>query len=178
MSVFVRAFLTGLVLLAVACGDSTTNNGHGLEGETPLSEEAAALLGTMHGRWQLQHLVVGFCPQSIGRSPFMGESRWQEDNGRLVMSPVHQNVAQLTLTPQTGETLTQSDILNIEGCQVHQDITVTFKARNGRYAQGVYAAHYYHDGSAACAALVETHGIQDSCSVTADWSGVKLSSAP
>ena len=169
-----RLSLLLCVVLGMGCGVQESP----LESQAPLSAEAESLLKDLHGRWQLQHLVIGFCPESIGKSPFMGQSRWEQKNGQLMMSPVQGNVANLTLTPQSGETLTQNESITIEGCVVTQDITVTVQEMNGRYAQGVYAAHYYHDGSPSCSALAQSHGIQESCSVTADWSGVRLSRQP
>lgn len=162
------------VVLTVACGSVQS----GPDSEVVLSVEAETLLNNLHGRWQLQHMSIGYCPESIGKSPFMGESRWQQKDGQLTMTAIHENVAALTLTPQTGETLTQSEVIAIEGCQITQDITVTIKEMNGRFAKGFYAAHYYHDGSPSCVALARTHNIQESCSVTADWSGVRLSRQP
>ena len=166
-----------LSALCLGCGDA--NPGFGTSDTTPeLSEESQTLLNELHGRWRLQHLVLGFCPQSLGQSPFMGESRWETHTGQLKMTAISQNTEDMILQAQDGRTLTRKSSVEIEGCTISEEITMTIKEMNGRYAQGIYAAHYFHDGSATCAALADTYEIQASCSITADWSGVRLSRTP
>lgn len=161
--------------LLLGCGETA----EGLQtGNTELSAESQTLLDDLHGRWRLQHLVIGYCPQSLGKSPFMGESRWETKSGQLKMSAVSQNSSDLVLDVQDGRTLTRHATVEIEGCTISEEITMTLKEMKGRYAQGFYAAHYFHDGSASCTALAQTYEIQESCSVTADWSGLRLSRQP
>ena len=161
--------------LLLGCGETAES----LQSEDmDLSVESQTLLNELHGRWRLQHLVIGYCPQSLGKSPFMGESRWDTENGQLKMSAVSQNSNDLVLDVQDGRTLTRHATVEIEGCTISEEITVTIKEMNGRHAQGFYAAHYFHDGSASCSALAQTYEIQESCNITADWSGVRLSRQP
>ena len=167
-----------LLLAAVSLGCGEHRGELTAKASTELSEESQSLLSSLHGRWRLQHLVLGFCPQSLGQSPFMGESRWDTETGELKMTALGQNTQELVLQVQDGQTLTRQSTVEIEGCLVSEEITMTIKQMNGRYAEGVYAAHYYHDGSTKCAALANSYDIQESCSVTADWSGVRLSRQP
>ena len=161
--------------LLLGCGETSADL---QTGNTEISAESQTLLEGLHGRWRLQHLVLGYCPQSLGKSPFMGESRWETERGQLKMSAVSQNSNDLILDVQDGHTLTRHASIEIEGCTISEEITMTIKEMNGRYAQGFYAAHYFHDGSPSCEALAKTYNIQASCSITADWSGLRLSRQP
>jgi hypothetical protein len=169
------AWIVGLLTLStVGCMPEAT-----MAFETVSSyPEAENLVESVHGRWQMNSVTTGQCPQGFGKPPFVGPTRWIGDGNTLTIISDQHLAPDLVLQASGSRTLSRAITVDIEGCRFTEDITLIVDELANRFASGFYSAIYVRDDSPACDAFATLYDVPTQCEITSEWQALRTSQAP
>ena len=168
-------FLLGLLSLAVvACAPEAE-----MTFETmPSYPEAEELVESIEGRWQMNSVTQGQCPDGFGQPPFVGNTRWIGSGNMLTISSDMNVAPDLQVTASGARTLGRNVTLNIEGCRFSEEINVVVDELTNRYVSGFYSAIYVRENSAECDMFAALYDVPSQCEVTSEWQALRTSKNP
>ena len=168
-------FLLGLLSLAVvACAPEAEMTFETL----PSYPEAENLVESVEGRWQMNSVTTGQCPEGFGQPPFIGSTRWVGSGNMLTISSDLNIAPDLEVTASGAQTLGRKVTLDLEGCRFTEEINVVVDELSNRYASGFYSAIYVRGNSAECDVIAALYDVPAQCEVTSEWQALRTSKNP
>jgi len=144
----------------------------------PSYPEAQDLVDSMEGRWQMNSVTTGQCPEGFGQPPFVGNTRWVGMGNQLTITSDLNIAPELEVTASGSTTLGRNVTVEVEGCQFTEEITLIVDQLANRYASGFYSAIYVRGNSPACDAFATLYDVPTQCEVTSEWQALRTSKAP
>ena len=169
------SYMLGLLSLAVvACAPEAQMTFEPL----PSYPEAENLVESVEGRWQMNSVTTGQCPEGFGQPPFVGHTRWIGDGSKVTISSDLNVAPELEVTAFGARTLGRKITVDVEGCKFTEDINVVVDELTNRYASGFYSAIYVRGDSAECDVLAAIYDVPSQCEVTSEWQALRTSKNP
>ena len=146
--------------------------------DIPTTPTALEWVQGLAGVWQVQSVESGECPADLGLPPLHGLSRWDVREQTLTISSLQDERPDLTLFVSEPLILLRSGTLDLNGCEVTEEVELRIDEQTFNTLEGSYSAHFFHDGSEPCAALVPLEAESTSCEIASQWQAYRISRSP
>ena len=159
----------GLLALTICACDVAPDTE---EAQVALNPDGQALLADVSGAWRLVGTRTDDCPEQASVPFPLGDTRWTDEAGSLVVTGLGAEDVTMTFSPLDGSTFIREITISWAGCEATQHHILQIDGVSDVSMSGVFSAVTEVDLDGPCGAEARSAGLPCESQVT--WTALRI----
>tara|TARA_Y100001934_G_scaffold27638_1_gene30118 strand:- start:181 stop:708 length:528 start_codon:yes stop_codon:yes gene_type:complete len=128
----------------------------------------------VEGFWNIRTVSYSTdCPEEHVSNPMDGHTRWTANGHRVEIKWLTGGMYIMELWATGATTLEVAKSIEMFGCILRGEASMSFKSVTGNTLEGNYREVYYHNQDRACESSVEEYDLPERCELFVQWVGYR-----